>query len=383
LVSFAGPAVGLVLGAPALLWALAAPPAHPVAAYALNFFWFVNFGWAIFNLVPTMPLDGGNIMAAVFEIFSPKRGRLWARYVSFGVIALLIAGAAAMQDGLLAVFIAFLGVGNYQGMRAEKAFQERLETLRAEALREAENPAKDSGEEVANEPPADPVFDALRRGDGAAVREGAEKRLNEATSTDERDEALHLLAWGHFLMEDAPAARAALTRMSGERAPDPALDGAIALAMDDVPGALDRLLVALRDGPLDTLVESRLAEAIARSGDYATWRERLAALPTDRVRPELVHRIETTAFQAGLYDVALAYGEWLWSRTGHGLAAFNVACSSVRLSRLEDAMRWLERARDAGFTDAAAYDEDDDLAALRVLPEWQAFRDSLDQAPTT
>ncbi|NOY91916.1 MAG: hypothetical protein GXP55_12035 [Deltaproteobacteria bacterium] len=372
LVSFAGPAVGLVLGAPALVWALMAPPAHPVAAYALSFFWFVNFGWAIFNLMPMMPLDGGNIMAAVFEIFSRERGRLMARYVSFGVIGLLVAGAAALEDGLLAVFLAFLAFGNYQGMKAERIFRERLAGLRDEALAQA-----DGAEEDAPEIETDPALDALARGDGAGVVAGAEQRLDEATEVEDRDEAWHLMAWGRLLLEDAAGAREALDQMSGDRAADPALDGAIALATDDVELALERLLVALREGQVDGFVESRLVEAARASGDYGALRERLAALPDERVSPELVHRIEAAAFRAGLFEQAAGYGEWLWERTGHGLAAFNVACAMTRLERHGDAMSWLERARDAEFVDPEVYDQDEDLESLRLRPEWKAFRASL------
>jgi len=89
-------------------------------------------------------------------------------------------------------------------------------------------------------------------------------------------------------------------------------------------------------------------------------------------------RIEGAAFRGGLFDQAAGYGEWLWERTGHGLAAFNVACAMARLGRDQDALGWLRRARDAGFTDPQVYDEDEDLASLRSLPEWRELRASLD-----
>ena len=74
-VSAAGPAFQLAIGVP--LWWLgkegylaAFVAERPFAALALNQIIFVNLVWAIVNLFPVFPLDGGRIS---FALFGPRR----------------------------------------------------------------------------------------------------------------------------------------------------------------------------------------------------------------------------------------------------------------------------------------------------------------------
>ncbi|MFO0669388.1 MAG: M50 family metallopeptidase [Polyangiaceae bacterium] len=67
LISLAGPLTGIVLGA--IVWALAVrtPALSPMAAVVADQFVSVNVYWGILNLIPMLPLDGGNVMARVLD----------------------------------------------------------------------------------------------------------------------------------------------------------------------------------------------------------------------------------------------------------------------------------------------------------------------------
>lgn len=88
-IGLAGPSVGIVIGSmAAILKALL--PNDTVADTVAGFVVFANLGWGILNLVPMLPLDGGKIMEALFDLVAPGRGARGARYVSI-VTALVIA----------------------------------------------------------------------------------------------------------------------------------------------------------------------------------------------------------------------------------------------------------------------------------------------------
>jgi Zn-dependent protease len=63
LVSLAGPMAGLTLGI-AAIGLSAVLPSNPILPVLV----FVNVGWSLFNLLPVMPLDGGNALRAAIGL---------------------------------------------------------------------------------------------------------------------------------------------------------------------------------------------------------------------------------------------------------------------------------------------------------------------------
>jgi len=235
-VSIAGPAVGIVIGLIALVVmdGLALPEAS-LGRYAFASLIYVNLGWGLLNLLPVLPLDGGNIVASALEFFAPSRGRLLACYVSFAAIGLLLVVTIQFQQYPATILLFFLGFSTYQSYRIER---QRL------GLRTPDGA-----------PPADPVreaFDALERGDGQGLIRVASELVSRANTTQELDEAFHLLAWGRLINGEPSEAYEALRSLSGERTADPALEGAV--------------LVEL--GKADDAVPF-LEEACERGGDFA------------------------------------------------------------------------------------------------------------------
>lgn len=121
--SFAGPAVGIAIGGGLLLVALSGalaglPPAvHRLVDFAI----WVNLGWAVLNLLPILPMDGGHIAASVAEMVAGRKGRVAARVLS--VVLCVAIGLWALLSGqwwilILCVVFTF---ANVQGLRAEAA----------------------------------------------------------------------------------------------------------------------------------------------------------------------------------------------------------------------------------------------------------------------
>ena len=68
LVSLAGPAAGLALGLPLLTLILFQPPDAGLLGDLLFSAVYINIVWSLFNLLPMLPLDGGNALSSGLEI---------------------------------------------------------------------------------------------------------------------------------------------------------------------------------------------------------------------------------------------------------------------------------------------------------------------------
>jgi stage IV sporulation protein FB len=122
-ISAAGPAVGIAIGGGVLLASLTgvfagAPPA--VARVVRDVLW-VNLGWALLNLLPILPLDGGHIMASIADVVAGRNGRVAARI--FSVILTVAIGLWALlaRQWWILILGVVLTFANVQGLRAEMA----------------------------------------------------------------------------------------------------------------------------------------------------------------------------------------------------------------------------------------------------------------------
>jgi Zn-dependent protease len=83
---------------------------HPLATHAIGLLFMVNVGWGVFNLVPMLPLDGGNVLRCVLLGIAPpahkERADRIARILSI-VVAAVIA-LLAVQRGQW--WVLYLGV---------------------------------------------------------------------------------------------------------------------------------------------------------------------------------------------------------------------------------------------------------------------------------
>ncbi|HSH16400.1 MAG TPA: site-2 protease family protein [Verrucomicrobiae bacterium] len=115
LVSAAGPLASLALGG--LVWLI--DRAYPVedfyAVTAVRNFLWVNFFWTAVNLLPILPLDGGQIIR---DVLGPRRAQI---SIWLGVICAVAVGALAIKVGLLflGIMMFILAFSNFQSQGAQ------------------------------------------------------------------------------------------------------------------------------------------------------------------------------------------------------------------------------------------------------------------------
>jgi Zn-dependent protease len=111
----AGPAIQILLGM--IVWAIQYKYRSQISeAFAgfLDDLWLVSIFWAILNLIPVSPLDGGQML---YQIMGPKRRRLFLQ-VSIG-LAILFAVGLFLKTGFLImpIFLLYYAYQNFQELR--------------------------------------------------------------------------------------------------------------------------------------------------------------------------------------------------------------------------------------------------------------------------
>ncbi|MBK4728360.1 site-2 protease family protein [Oxynema sp. CENA135] len=143
-VAIAGPAVsfGLFIGLGLLGGTL--PQLSPIAVLARDLA-TINLVLASFNLIPGLPLDGGQVLkAAVWKITGDRfRGVHWAAKtgkilgsvaIAFGLTALLVGGAGAGTGGLWIALLGWFGLRNASAYDRLTDLQEALIQLKAQEV---------------------------------------------------------------------------------------------------------------------------------------------------------------------------------------------------------------------------------------------------------
>lgn len=186
LVSLAGPFTGFFAYAALRLgfyYGLRVP-AHPLAQLAIGFFMEISLWWGILNLVPLLPMDGGNVMRSFLHIVTKGKGEKPARYISIVTGALFIAYAVYRKS----LWLGFMGASftymNYQAIRMLSPGPSRpqVEVPVEENLRRA--------------------YEAVERHDGATAVMLLRPVLEMSLSRPKREEVMRLFAYA-LLIEGA------------------------------------------------------------------------------------------------------------------------------------------------------------------------------------
>ncbi len=120
-ISLMGPAFGFALGGLSLAAALLAPQVSPILAAFLAMMVWINLIWSAANLLPILPLDGGQALrAALQKGLGPGRAGRIMRRVSIAVAALAMAAAFYFGYKLAALLGALLLYQNL--MRPDVAY---------------------------------------------------------------------------------------------------------------------------------------------------------------------------------------------------------------------------------------------------------------------
>jgi Zn-dependent protease len=120
--SLAGPAIGFVLAA--CVWAIlhwTGPVIGlPLVALALGDFMWISVGWGLINLVPILPLDGGQALEAVLGAAGVARPQHVTRVVSLvagGTVVVVAFAWNLMWAALLAGLLAYNNAQRLRGLQ--------------------------------------------------------------------------------------------------------------------------------------------------------------------------------------------------------------------------------------------------------------------------
>jgi hypothetical protein len=179
-ISLAGPMVGIVIGSALNLWskhttALTTRDAQALVAMIIE----VNLYWGLLNLLPIVPLDGGNILRAILHQATGGRGERPAHIVS--IVVALVCGAAA--------FMAWRGDAAYVLLLLAMFIAQNVRGLSAQDAREREAPLRET---------LRAGYDALARGDTATAARAGQEVLGGSSFPAVRADAVRLLAFSYL-----------------------------------------------------------------------------------------------------------------------------------------------------------------------------------------
>ena len=168
LVSAAGPALSLVLGA--IGWGLSQVVTPGISGSLVRQLMYANIIVCLFNLLPGLPLDGGRMLRAVIWKLTgrPNTATIAAAWVGRALaVALLVipfysgrlSGGDMVSTLWVAVIAAFMWIGAGQSIRATK-FRERLPQLQARRL----------ARKAISIPASTPLAEAIRQADESNAR---------------------------------------------------------------------------------------------------------------------------------------------------------------------------------------------------------------------
>jgi stage IV sporulation protein FB len=117
-ITAAGPAIQIALGFAVFGISKSAPELSPQAFYFLETLYWISFVWAILNLLPVLPMDGGRIMET---ILGPKL--LHVTLIISIVVAVAVALLGLLYTGsiLLPVFMGMMAFECFKALRQLKA----------------------------------------------------------------------------------------------------------------------------------------------------------------------------------------------------------------------------------------------------------------------
>lgn len=116
-ISLAGPFAGFLLAALVMGFVVASPPPDRFGQFAARQLMVVNVFWGIFNLLPLLPLDGGNVLKTTLDAMTKGRGEKPARMISIVCCAVLLVLAYRRGEWILGLLAVMFGMSNLRGLR--------------------------------------------------------------------------------------------------------------------------------------------------------------------------------------------------------------------------------------------------------------------------
>jgi stage IV sporulation protein FB len=122
-ISLAGPGagfvlLGVVLALRATVLPQAASPTGPdLLRFTVGSLIWINLWWGLMNLLPVVPLDGGQVCRVICHLLSPRRGITWSQGI--GAVTGGVAAVALFASGYMyaALLFGLLALGNVSALR--------------------------------------------------------------------------------------------------------------------------------------------------------------------------------------------------------------------------------------------------------------------------
>ncbi len=324
--------------------------------------WYINLWWSVANLLPLLPLDGGQVVQTVWNIRTAR----FTSLISGGIVTIWLFFAGYT---FAAVFIAMLAL-----MNLAEAMQEGfIGRGRGLAMGGA-------GSYRSADPPEPRPPKARRKGSGRRRRRGPDLSLvppppppNRPRSVDPN--RLEAAAWDALRVDDAGEAESLLLEATGRGGVSPHLAASIAAAQGRNDEAV-RLFVQAFSVAI-TPPNLVVARVIARAHIAVPLAEALLE-PAD-AEVDAVAQLQNHLHFTGAYRDAALVGERLVAdgRRSVAQSSYEVACSWAKDGDAEAGLAWLTRAVEAGFTAPKLIEGEDDLASVRALPGYAALRSTL------
>ena len=344
---------------------------------------FVSIWWAVFNLLPIRPLDGGHVAETLF-------GFEMACKLSIG--AAILAAFVTFRSGRFGFFgLIFFGLFaymNYRDLREGRstgAFDIDAPEGAPAKGRRAKRSRRRGAPDLQVVRPRDAMPDLTprlrshsdRRQRSRRTRAGScwrPTRCMLARPITRPPAEAETRAWNALRSGDGGRA-ASIMRQAGDGG-NAFLRAGIALLTGPVEMADDLFESAYRSEPAGppNLVPATL---LADSGRAVPVAARLVASGPAGI--EAASGLQTHLHYAERFAAAAEVGEQVFAAGPQSTAqtAFEVACSWARAGSADEALRWVDAAVDAGFRAPGLLDGEPDLAPVRALPGWPAVRSRL------
>jgi Zn-dependent protease len=231
-IAVAGPAAGLAVAF--VLWFVdgaVAPEPYTTVWHLLRFGIFTTFWWSVLNLVPVLPLDGGQAMRELLPGDPEVRARR-AAMVSIVVLVPLLLLALRLQQPWLAAFLVFYGVANAQSLRSSspRAAEPTLTPEQAVVGLLWQGAPAQARQVLEALPPGTPMDLAVHGAVMATTGEreqGAALLAQEVARRPGDANVVALLVLAHVLQHDWEAVEADLTGPVAAAVPLPVVDRAM------------------------------------------------------------------------------------------------------------------------------------------------------------
>jgi Zn-dependent protease len=341
LITLAGPFAGFAFG---LIIFIVGPinPQSPLFVSAYYDLLWVNVGWGIFNLLPMLPLDGGNVMVSVESWIARRESRIVSHaislIISIGILCL------ALYYGLLWIGILGAWFAYSNGSVLIGGTKSLLDRKHEEDLR------------LANE--------ALEKNEFDRALELGRRVQSAARTTPMQSSAASIVIFALIFLSRFREADEEITKFYGLFGEAPYLSGIFHFRQDQFADAIPHLRKAFAQTP-DKNIGLMLAKSLSSEKKFAEVLELINNPVLKEVNFELAVNLQNEAFNANDFQVAGEAGARAYEIRRDGSTAYNNACAYARAGEITKGLYWLELAVDAGFNDREMLTNDPDIEPLR------------------